>query len=92
VVVCSWVCSTAGVVGDAAGTVLVHVVTEKGRNHLPAETAQVGRCCLAGFMGVCFCGRVGTTVNSSARNYKAKRLSRTRSMVTVGQLVCVLVL
>jgi hypothetical protein len=43
---------------DTVGPVLVHVITEKGRGYLPAETAQVGRClsdacfldaCLSGF-------------------------------------------
>lgn len=28
---------------DTVGPVLVHVITEKGRGYLPAETAQVGR-------------------------------------------------
>jgi deoxyxylulose-5-phosphate synthase len=28
---------------DTVGPVLIHVITEKGRGYLPAETAQVGK-------------------------------------------------
>jgi 1-deoxy-D-xylulose-5-phosphate synthase len=38
---------------DTVGPVLVHVITEKGRGYLPAETAQVRCCCLTAALESC---------------------------------------
>jgi hypothetical protein len=48
---------------DTVGPVLVHVITEKGRGYLPAETAQVGRADAAAGRGWCWEGwRVGAAI------------------------------